>query len=78
MGMVWSAQVEIHFMSSLAWDVLRQHKLRYIFCPRRYRRVLIFTIGDAFCVPAGMVGDYSTHDEMHLCPGWHGRVLFNT
>jgi len=54
MGKVWSAQVETHFTSSLAWVVLRQHKLRHIFCPRRYRRVLIFTIGDAFCVPAGM------------------------
>ena len=33
MGMFWSTQVEIHFVSLLAWDGSRQHRFRYIFFP---------------------------------------------
>ena len=39
-GGVWSTQVEIHFMSSLSWDVLGQLKVRYILCPRWYERFI--------------------------------------
>ena len=49
-GGVWSTQVEIHFMSSLSWDVLGQLKVRYILCPRWYERDLLNTSWIAFSV----------------------------
>jgi hypothetical protein len=58
---VRSTQVEIHFMSSLAWNGFRQHKLRYILCRRWHGRVLVNTSWVAFCVLSGIGGVWSTH-----------------
>ena len=67
-------------MSSLAWDVLGQHKLRCILCPRCLRMDLGNTSWDAFCVLAGMDWFWSIQFEVHLmfsrCKGgvWSTQV----
>ena len=76
-GRVFSTHDELHFVPSLAWERLGQHKFRYNLRPR--------------C----MIGDWSTHVELHLVSlawdgfcqhmlrytlrsRWHGRWLVNT
>ena len=51
---VWSTQVHIHFMRSLAWDVFDQHELRCILCASWLGMDLFNTSWDTFWVLAGM------------------------
>jgi hypothetical protein len=42
-GWVWSAQVDMHIMYFLAWDVFGQHEVRYILCASWQRMGLVNT-----------------------------------
>ena len=54
-GWNWSTHADMCFVSSLAWEVFGQNKLRCILCPRWHWMSLVNTRWDAFCVLAFMV-----------------------
>ena len=61
MGGVWSTQVEMHFIFSLAWDRFGRHMLRCISCLCWHGIGFVNTSWDAFCVLSGMEWLWSTH-----------------
>ena len=63
---VYSAQVEIHFLSSLAWDGFDQHMFRYILCSRWHGRDLVNTCSDAFCDLTFIGGICPLQVELHF------------
>ena len=42
-GGFWSIQVMMHIVSSMSWEGLGLHKLRYILCPRLHGIGLVIT-----------------------------------
>ena len=76
-GMGLVKQVEIHFVSSQAKDEFDQNILRYNLFHRWFRRVLVNTCWDSFCVHAVMGGVCSTHVVIHFVssPKWRGLVI---
>jgi len=84
MGRVWYKHVEMHFLSSVEWDVFGEHMLRYILC-----RLLVNICLEILRVLAGMGKVCSTQVDMHfrpslrwkvilrniLCPRWFGMCL---
>ena len=46
-----SIHVEMHFVSSMAWEGFGQQKLIYILCPRCHVSGFVNTCWDVFCVP---------------------------
>jgi hypothetical protein len=48
MGWVWSTRVEMHVMSSIAWEAFDQHMFKYILIPRWDEMCLANTCSDAF------------------------------
>ena len=75
---VWSTQVEVHFVSLLAFGGFVQHKMRVILCPRCHGMGLVNTSWEAFCVFVGILRFWSTQVELQFCIRWHGRGLVNT
>ena len=63
---VWLTHVEIHFVSSLAWEEFGQHMYRYTLCTHWHGWCLVNTSRVAFCVLAGMGGAWSTQVEIHF------------
>ena len=61
---VWSTQVELHFVSPLAWDRLDQHK--YILCPSWHERGFVNTSRHTIYVLAGIRGVGSTQVKIHF------------
>ena len=78
---VWSTYVEMHFVSSLAWEGLVQHLLRIIICPCRHGRSLVNTSWGTICVHVSMVGVWSTlvviHNVFTLAWEWFGQQRFS-
>ena len=66
LGGVWSTQVEMHFVSVLAWDGFGQHQLSYILFPHWHGIGLVNTSWDPFCVLVGMGVVWSKHVDMHF------------
>jgi hypothetical protein len=63
MGRVWYKHVEMHFLSSVEWDVFGEHMLRYILC-----RLLVNICLEILRVLAGMGKVCSTQVDMHFRP----------
>ena len=65
-GRLWSTQVEILFVSTLAFEGFVQHMLRWILCPRWHLGVFVNTRWDAFCAHVSIGGVCSTHVEIQF------------
>ena len=74
MGCVWSTQVDMHFVCSLACDGFGQHMLSCILSSRWHGRGFVNTCWDTFCVLAGIGWVWSTYVGMHFVSSlsWEG------
>ena len=72
--MVWSTQVEMHFVSLLEWDGFGQHLFRCILPPHWPGMGLVSTGSDTFLVLADMGWVWSTYVVMHFVSSlaWEG------
>ena len=66
MGWVWSTQVDMHFLCSMAWVGFSEHKLICILCASWDGMDLVNTYRDAFRVLAVMGRVCSTLIDMHI------------
>ena len=86
----WWTHVEMHFLSSLSWEEIGQHMLRYILssrwfgqhmlrcilCSRWHRRDLVNACSDTFCVLPGMGWVWSTHVRCIYTLNMFGQLIF--
>ena len=78
MGWIWSTNVEMHSVSSLAWDRFSQHRLRYIFCHCWHDTFWSTNVQMHFVPSVAWVGFRQHILRYILYPLWHGMVLFHT
>ena len=78
MGSVWSTEVEMHFLFSLAWDGFGQPKLRYSFVHAGKEAVWSAHVEMYFLNSLFLGGVWSTMLRYILCPRWERMRLVNT
>ena len=77
-GWNWSTHADMYFVSSLAWEVFGQNKLRCILCPRWHWMSLVNTCWDALCVLAFIRRGGQHMLRCILCARWIVMGLVNT
>ena len=77
-GGFWSSQLEMNFVSALAWDGFDQHVLRYIVCSGSHVMCLLNTSWHTICELPCM-GGFGQHNLRYIfCFRWLCRVLVNS
>jgi hypothetical protein len=70
MGSVWSTQVDMHYLFSLALEGYVQHMFGCIFCLLWHGKCLVNTNWDKYFVLAGSEWVWSTHFEINSISSW--------